>query len=357
MKKNHLFYGLALVALLFTSCESDDNGNNDGGGVTSGKGCYVVNTGNWGGNDASVQYYDFTTGLATAGDSEANIFALQNGSLLGDLAQDMLWIKDRLFITLSGSQKLEVLDENGKRIRDPYMFTQEGASPRMLATDGNNVYMTNYDGNVYVYDAVTADFIKKIPVGVRPEGISYIDGYLVVNNSGDLYAYNGTVQMIDLHNGESITRELVNPYTSSVLCNGEVYIIDSGNYSDIPSAVYRISPDGDVCESLGFAASALAAYENTLYYVNNAWSYEVNGYVTSPLYALDVVTGERSEVLDAETMKNVNSLSVNPDNGDIFVGYAEYGVLGTMKVFAIDGTQKGEFEVGYYTAGARFEYK
>lgn len=344
------FFGL----FAFTACDSDDKVTLPEENETPANRCYIVNTGNWEGNDASIQYYSFDTDMATAGDSKANIFAVQNKTLLGDLAQDLLWTKEKLFVTVSGSQKIEVLDESGKRLQEPYMFTKEGASPRMLATDGINVYATNYDGNVYVYNASTAAFEGKIPVGVRPEGISYCNDYLVVNNSGDLYAYNGTVSIIDLQSGDTRTINMVNPYTASVVCNDEVYIIDSGNYNDIPSAVYRISPEEGTATSLGFSASAIAAYENILYYVDNAWDYEKNAFVTSPLIALDVTTGEKSEILPKETMANVNSLSVNPENGDIYVGYATYGVLGNMRIFDGIGKQKSFFGVGHYTAGARF---
>lgn len=360
MKKNSLkslflsamfvFAGVSLV-----SCSNDDDNSNGGGAAAANNGCYVLNNGNWGGNDASLQYYDYATGLATAPDADANIFAVQNGALLGDLAQDMLWVENKLFVSVSGSQKLEVLNEDGKRLREPYLYSEEGASPRMLATDGKNVYVTNYDGNVYVYSASTAEFVKTIAVGTRPEGISYTNGSLVVNNSGDLYAYNGTVSVIDLKNEEKRDIQLVNPYTASVVCNGDVYIIDSGNYYDVPSAVYRVSVSDATVEALGFSASAIAAYEDKIYYVNNEWSYEVNSYVTSPLYAYDTVTGESVEVLPAEAMTNVNSLSVNPENGDIYVGYAQYGVLGTMNVYTLTGESKGTFTVGYYTTGAYFE--
>ena len=345
-----IFAGVSLV-----SCSNDDDNNPGNGASAANSGCYVLNNGNWGGNDASLQYYDYETGLATAPDADANIFAVQNGAMLGDLAQDMLWVDNKLFVSVSGSQKLEVLDEDGKRLREPYLYREEGASPRMLATDGKNVYVTNYDGNVYVYSASTAEFVKSIAVGTRPEGISYTNGALVVNNSGDLYAYNGTVSVIDLKSGEKRDIQLVNPYTSSVVCNGEVYIIDSGNYYDVPSVVYRVSVDSATVEALAFSASAIAAYEDKIYYVNNEWSYEVNNYVTSPLYAYDTVTGESVEVLPAEAMTNVNSLSVNPENGDIYVGYAQYGVLGTMNVYTLTGEAKGTCVVGYYTTGAYFE--
>lgn len=345
---------LLFVGVTISSC-SDDDDNTSGTLSQTEKGCYVLNTGNWGGNDASLQYYDYASGLATPADAQSNIFAFENGTLLGDLAQDMLWIEDKLFVTVSGSQKLEILDENGKRICEPYLYTTEGASPRMLATDGKFVYVTNYDGNVYVYNASTAEYVKKIAVGTRPEGISYIDGYLVVNNAGELYAYNGTLSVIELKSGDKKEYNLVNPYTASVVCNGDVYIIDSGNYSDIPSKVYRYNVAEAKTEELNFSASAIAAYEDKLLYVNNAWSYEINNYVTSPLYSYDTVTGESKELLPAEAMTNINSLSVNPDNGDIYIGYAQYGVLGTMRVYNINGYEKGIFTVGYYTAGAYFE--
>lgn len=353
MKKLLFWSAMLFGTLTFTACSNDDN-NPTPETKTDVNGCYIINTGNWGGNDASIQFYSFDNNLVTPGDSEANIFATSNNALLGDLAQDLLWTKGKLFVSVSGSQKLEILDENGKRQQEPYLYSQEGASPRMMTTDGTNVFVTNYDGNVYVYNATTANFEGKIPVGVRPEGISYCNGYLVVNNSGELYSYNGTLSIVELSNGNTKTIPMTNPYTASVVCNDEVYIIDSGNYYDIPSNVYRVSPEEGKATSLGFSASAIAAYENILYYVDNAWSYDINDYVTSPLYAYDVVTGERNEILSEATMKNVNSLSVNPENGDIYVGYATYGVLGYMSVFTADGTQKGFFGVGHYTAGARF---
>ncbi len=368
MKKLFNLFSLLVVATFaFTSCEDDDKTLfyytvNEGDwyeNPSSTPDCYIVNTGNWGGNDASIQYCDFKMGMVTSPLYDKSIFAQQNDdAILGDLAQDMLWVGNKLFVTVSGSQKIEVLDENGKRLREPIKFETEGASPRMLTTDGENVYVTNYDGNVYVYSVETAEFIKTIPVGTRPEGISCCDGYLVVNNSGDLYAYNGTVSIINIETGESKSVQLTNPYTASVVCNGCVYIIDSGNYSDVISNVYCINPERASVEPLDISASAIAVYENRLYYVNNAWSFDVGetgGYVASPLYALNVVTNETEEVLSATEMENINSLSVNPENGDIFVGDAEYGVLGTMRVYSSWGELKSTFDVGYYTCGARFE--
>lgn len=358
MKKKFVYLCCVVMSVFsLTSCDNDDD---NGGGVegASGVGCYILNQGNWGGNDASLQYYSFENSTATSPVCSEDIFFEQNALLLGDVAQDLLWIKDKLFVTVSTSQKTEVLDENGKRIQEPYKYTETMACPRMIATDGNNVYITNYDKNIYVYNASTAKFVKTIPVGSYPEGISYVDGYLVVNNS-DYGACDGdaSVSIIDLNNGvqQVVKDHIYNPGTQSVVCNGDVYIVDAGNYYDVSSNVLRISPEEGTVESLGIQAYLLAAYENYLYYVDASWSYTAGGYEYSPLYRRDVVTGEVIEVLPVSSVKNIYSLSVNPENGDIFVGYTNGSDLGTMRVYAADGTQKGVFGVGYFTVGAKFE--
>lgn len=107
-------------------------------------------------------------------------------------------------------------------------------------------------------------------------------------------------------------------------------------------------------QRLDITAALLAAYGDVLYYADSEYNYESYEYSYSPLYALDVATGEKRVVLGADKMQNVNSLSVDPATGNIFIGYAEYGVLGTMRMYDSEGIERGSFDVGYYTNGARF---
>jgi hypothetical protein len=89
--------------------------------------------------------------------------------------------------------------------------------------------------------------------------------------------------------------------------------------------------------------------------VNAAFSY--SNFMTnySPLCKLDIATGEKSEILPEEAMKDVCSLNVNPRTGDVYVGFSPSADdFGTMRVYGADGEQKGLFDVGYYTSGARF---
>ncbi len=361
MKKKSYFIPFLLLAMLSVACSSDDdNTGGAGSNGASGSGCYILNQGLWGGNDASIQYYNFETSLATSPICTQDLFYSNNNSLLGDVAQDMLWINEKLYVTVSSSQKLEILDEQGRRLCEPYTYAETMACPRMMATDGEYLYVVNYDKNIYAYDIDTDELVKTIPVGSYPEGISYVDGYLVVSNS-DYGACDGdaSLSVVDVNSGivREIKEYICNPGVQSVACNGDVYIIDQGNYSTIGSNILRINPRSATVETLGISASLLAVYENTLYYVNASWNYNINDYAYSPLYRYDTVSGETVELLSTEVMKNVNSLSVNPENGDIYVGYSNGTNLGNMRVFAADGTQQGVFDVGLFTCGARFEIK
>ncbi|MBQ5663814.1 MAG: hypothetical protein IIV19_05225 [Bacteroidaceae bacterium] len=357
-KKLYLWMLLTFGALAVSSCSEDDDSGNGGGGSNINSSCYIVNQGSWGYNNASLQVYDTNSGVASSPDCNNDIFFAANGELLGDGAQDLLWMGNKIFVAVSTSQKLEILDETGKRVRQ-YTYAAEGASPRYMATDGNNVYVTNYDGNVYVYNAVSGDSVTKIYSGSYPEGISYCGGYLVVNNS-NWGGYGGgepSVAVIDVASGESriINENVCNPYTQSVVCGDEVYIIDSGNYSDIKPAIYRVDAVNAKLVKVADNATLMSSCGDYIYYVNANYSYAIGGNEYSPLYKLDVATGEKSEILPVEKMENVYSLDVNPATGDIYIGFSPSAdECGTMRVYSSDGEQKGVFEVGYYTSGARF---
>ncbi len=358
MKKNlFLWVLMAFGVVAFTAC-SEDDGNGGGGDGKIKASCYVVNQGSWGFNNASMQAYDAGKSVVTSPDCNSDIFFAANGELLGDVAQDLLWVGDRLFITVTASQKLEILDKDCKRVRQ-YTYAAEGAQPRYMATDGDNVFVTNYDGYVYVYDAESGDSLTRIYSGSYPEGISYVDGYLVVNNS-NWGGYGGgepTVAVIDVASRESkiITENVCNPYTQSVVCDGEVYIIDSGNYSDILPTIYKVDVTNAQLEKVVENATYMSTCDDCLYYVNASFSY--SNYMTnySPLYKMDVATGEQVEILSAESMKDVCSLDVNPRTGDIYVGFSPSADdFGIMRVYNSEGEQKGLFDVGYFTSGARF---
>ena len=68
---------------------------------------YILNSGNWGSNDASLVYYNSENGSLT------DIFYDTNQIRLGDTAQDMIVYGSKIYVAVYGSQIIFVLDKNG----------------------------------------------------------------------------------------------------------------------------------------------------------------------------------------------------------------------------------------------------
>lgn len=72
------------------------------------RGFYLLNEGNMGSNKCTLDYYDYEEGIYYR-----NIYAERNPSVvmeLGDVGNDMAVYRDRLYIVVNCSHKVEVLD-------------------------------------------------------------------------------------------------------------------------------------------------------------------------------------------------------------------------------------------------------
>ena len=86
MKKNWLYSILMAIPLMsgLTACNNEDDPNpNPNPEPTTTYGAYIVNTGNWGANDGSIQWFDMEK-QTVSGD----LYQAQNGKGIGDV-QDL----------------------------------------------------------------------------------------------------------------------------------------------------------------------------------------------------------------------------------------------------------------------------
>ncbi len=68
---------------------------------------YVLNEGNWGGNEASLSRIDLATGSITN-----NVFSAANGRDLGDVAQDLVVYGTKAYVTVSFSNTVEIIKKS-----------------------------------------------------------------------------------------------------------------------------------------------------------------------------------------------------------------------------------------------------
>ena len=119
--KRYLFW-MGLV-LLFSACRSDEvfydveEVHEVTYPVPDAKvtGFYLLNEGNMGMNRASIDFFDYTTGMY-----HRNIYPSRNPTIvkeLGDVGNDIQVYRNRLYAIINVSNYLEVMDLSGRHIK------------------------------------------------------------------------------------------------------------------------------------------------------------------------------------------------------------------------------------------------
>ena len=191
---------MAIVAVImsvnFAACSDDDEPTIPKGPIAPVNGAYVINTGNWGENNGTIQWYD--RDLKTI---SADLFAAANGAGIGD-AQDLCIYGTKIYITCSSSAKIEVVDRKDfARIKTLNLKdeSEKSIQPRYMTATGGNVYFTSYDGTVSRLDTTNLSITGKIEIGDHPEALTSANGKLYVNLSN--YNNDGTgkyVAVVDI---------------------------------------------------------------------------------------------------------------------------------------------------------------
>ena len=235
---------LSLVAV-FVACDEDNDGfgGGDDGGESFANVCYVLNSGDWQSSNSSLTKYDFSTGATVS-----NYFEAQNGRCLGNTANDLLVYGSKMYIAISGESTIEVTSLDAKSIKQIRCAGQ----PRYLASDGDKVYATYYDGRVARIDTASLEVDAMVNVGRNPEQLAVYNGCLYVANSGGMdyntaLGYDNTVSVVNLSTFTEVEKiEVVCNPAVVVSCGSGVFVASYGNYGDIPSTLQRISPSGVV---------------------------------------------------------------------------------------------------------------
>ena len=343
------FRAMALLMMgvaSFTACEDEE----DDLKKSSNKVIYVLNEGSWNNNNASVSAID-----PTDGSSYYYQFAAANGRNLGDTGQDILRYGGKIYIAVSGSNTIEVVDGNSlTSIKTIKPESGKPGNPRGLAATDGKIYVSLYDGYVAKIDTTSLAFEDSIAVGPNPEEITIANGCLYVAisdglNSGNGYPNGKYVSKIGLDSFKVASKinVLVNPTEITSDKAGNVFVISMGNYGDIPATVQKIDKNDSV--TVVGRATLMACYENTLYTVNAPWgapSIEFVSYNTATgVKESDAfITGSADQI-----PTNPHSISVNPKNGNILIGSyltaADYLSNGYVYEYA-NGAFKARYNAG-----------
>ncbi len=286
MKQFKFLATLLVAALSFASCIDEETPRLTPPPATSlGEGVFVLNQGNQGAKiEGSYSFYDWKENVL-----HNSVFSTVNGRSLGEAPQDGVVYGSKLYVSLWGSNAVQVVDANSHKL----IRTIETAQPQGIVAHGGHVYVANNTGQVSKIDTLDLQVKQQVEVGPNPVDVVVRDGMLYVSIS-DGYNYqkgyvNGKrlskVNLANFHkegevklqttqtvvgngeNGQNQTVvEGVNPTQMVLAEDGNIFVVCMGDYAQIPARVWKVSKDDKT--SVFAAGNIIATHRNTLHVIH-----------------------------------------------------------------------------------------
>lgn len=318
-------------------------------------GMYLLNEGNMGSNKASLDYFDYTTGIYTK-----NIYAERNPTVvkeLGDVGNDIQIYGSKLYAVINVSNKVEVMNvADTKRLGKIDIL-----NCRYITFANGKAYVSSYAGPVKIdgaapigfvaeVDTATLQVTRKVIVGYQPEEMAVVNNKLYVANSGGYRVpnYDRTVSVIDLLTFTE-TKKIdvaINLDRLKADSEGDLYVTSRGDYRSIPSKLFVIDTKTDaVKKTFDIGASNLCIAGDTAFVYGSQFSYNTGKWTVSyNMINVKTETLLNTNFITDGTEKSIRmpyGIIVNPATRDFFVTDAkDYVSFGTLYCFDKTGKKK-----------------
>lgn len=360
MKKIYFFFALIL---LLSGCRGSDIivpptpttvDTSAGKSSSAIVGMFLLNEGNMGSNKATLDYYNYTTGIY-----HKNIFATINPRVsreLGDVGNDIQIYGGKLYAIINCSHYVEVMDVHTAK----HIAAVTIPNCRYIVFHNGYAYVSSYAGPVlidpnarlgYVARMDTTTFkIDTLVVGYQPEEMVISGNNLYVANSGGYRVpnYDRTISVIDLDKFK-VTKTIdvaINLHRMELDKYGNIYVSSRGDYYSVPSSIYVInSSTNTVTKNLHIPCSEMTLCGDSLYVYSTEWSYVTNkNTISYSIYNVKAQVKMPDSFIKDGTEKNIvipYGIAVNPITHDIFVTDAkDYVTPGTLYCFSKEGKKK-----------------
>lgn len=369
---------LIVVISSFTSCQGDDPIIKEeivelpSQTPTAVEGFYLLNEGNMSSNKASLDYYDYKTGVY-----KRNIYSQANPEAtlgLGDVGNDIAVYGNKIYAVINNSNKVEVMDaKTTKRLK--VIDIKNG---RYVTFGNGKVYVSSYDGEIGLdnntpngfvaeIDTTSLNIGRTVKVGRQPEGLAVVGQKLYVANSGGYNPtnYERTVSVIDLKTFKK-TKDIdvaINLNRLKVDSDGDIYVSSRGDYYSIASKLFVIDSKTDlVKKTFDIACANLWIAGDQAYVIGSEFNYTTFENVIT--YSL---INTKTETLLPQSFlpKSVSDLittpygiAVDPISFNIYITDAgDYVSPGKLYCLDKDGNTKFTVTTGDIPAHIAFKQK
>jgi DNA-binding beta-propeller fold protein YncE len=336
------------------------------------RGFFLLNEGNMGSNKASLDYFDYDSGVY-----HKNIFPERNPGVvneLGDVGNDIRIYGDKLYAVINCSHLVEVMDVNTAK----HIATIAIPNCRYIVFDKGYAYVSSYAGPVLIDPNARLGYIARIDtvsltvkdtciVGYQPEEMVIVGNKLYVANSGGYRVpnYDSTVSVVDLETFKETKKIIagINMHRLETDNYGNIYASSRGDYKNIHSNTYVINSKTDmVTHTLNLSASELCASGDSIYAYSAEWNHNTGkNSVTYAIINTQTKTIVSRNFITDGTDRQIEvpyGIAVNPDTKEIFVTDAkDYVNPGKLYCFTPDGKKKWEVTTGDIPAHIAFTSK
>lgn len=215
---------------------------------------YILNEGQMGMNNASIDFYSFDDGTYFT-----DAFTAANPDValgLGDTGNDIAVHDGKLWAVLNGSGIVEVMDAYTM----DHIASIAVPGCRDIAFGGDYAYVTSWAGAyyggedrlgaVYRLDTGTLKVKDRTDAGYQPEGIAVADGKIYVANSGGIAgssggSYDNRLIVMDEASFTAEKEVQVADNIQDIVAdgNGKLWISSPGDYSTVHSGIYVYDPE------------------------------------------------------------------------------------------------------------------
>lgn len=350
MKKyfNILFIGLLVVALW--SCEKEEAQNDTP--VHHPK-ALVLNEGNMGSNNASLSAIDIDNGVIDNG-----WFQNANNRKLGDQAQDILVYGSKVYVTVTESNTLEVIDPATGAATQKSMGTLK---PRNIAAHDGKLYITCYNPPCVVcIDTATLSIQSTCLLSdYRPEGIAIAQDKAFVAGAYHKNNYNlldNRVYVINLSTFDTLPSIVAGSNNNRIekFDNNTILVSHGNGTSASPNGSFIVNTVTMAVTTVDCGFTKMAAYNGKIY----GFDAPYGGAPTFTVVNADGTTEDfpfQPALEGLEQSENPYGIQINPANGDIYITTdGAYRVPGDVHCFRPDGTLRWKLEAGMFPSKVVF---
>jgi DNA-binding beta-propeller fold protein YncE len=296
-----------LSIILFNSCEEETPSTES---ENWSQGVYILNEGNFGFANASLDFFDFELD-----ELNAQVFNEKNQMLLGDVLQSIYIDGDQAWLVVNNSGSIFEIDARNAELRNQISGL---TSPRyFLPVSSSKAYVSDlYANRIHILSLPDLTVQGFIPVSSWTEEIAFANGkaWVCAPQIDQLLLIDVNSDNID----KSIT--LTTEPLSLAVARNFIYVLCSGGFSQSLPYLYKINTESGSKED-SMQVGDLSTYPSELSYdpVNDRllWIDEngIQKCSTSDLSDFELLIDGKDRI--------IYGLEVNPWNGDIFVSDAK----------------------------------